>query len=106
MAKETDCHRILATRETLKSLFADLEKQLFETDSTYNLVVDEIPTFTAVYPYLGRETLNDPFEPYPTGPRPSLDDTNIFLHSSGSTGLPKSIKQTFRMMSEWAACRE
>lgn len=106
LVKESSCHRVLATRETLKSLVTDVEAQLAAENPTYELCFEEMPALNTVYPRLGKESLEHPFESYPTGPRPSLDDINIYLHSSGSTGLPKSIKQTFRIMTQWAACRE
>lgn len=106
MVKETSCHRMIATQETLKSLVLDVQEQLLTEGSNYQLSFEEMPAFPTVYPRLGKERMEDPFEPYPAGPRPSLDDINVYLHSSGSTGLPKSIKQTFRIMIEWARCRE
>jgi acyl-CoA synthetase (AMP-forming)/AMP-acid ligase II len=35
-----------------------------------------------------------------------LDDVLLYLHSSGSTGLPKSIPTTFRSVVHWAGQRE
>jgi acyl-coenzyme A synthetase/AMP-(fatty) acid ligase len=30
----------------------------------------------------------------------------IYLHSSGSTGFPKTIRQTFKSMVHWASFRK
>ncbi|KAJ7625826.1 putative nonribosomal peptide synthetase, partial [Roridomyces roridus] len=62
-------------------------------------------SFEQIYPHLGHETFRDEFVPYPgpSGVHTSLDDVAIYLHSSGSTGLPKPIPQTHRILIQWAA---
>jgi acyl-coenzyme A synthetase/AMP-(fatty) acid ligase len=69
------------------------------------LSIEEVPLLHEIYPKLGHEKEEDPFEPYPPGPRPSLDDICIYIHSSGSTSLPKSIPQKFRTLIHWASMR-
>lgn len=76
----------------MQSLLDGVKAQLESGTETYPLVVDEAPTLPAIYPRLGVETASDPFIPFsPYSKRPLLTDVAIYLHSSGSTGLPKAI---------------
>ncbi|KAF9527250.1 putative aminoadipate reductase [Crepidotus variabilis] len=103
LMKESSAHRLLTTRETLKSLVNDIEQQISVTDPEYKISVEEMPSLNILYPKLGCETIEDAFTPYPAGPRLSLNDTLLYLHSSGSTGLPKSIRHSFLAMIHWAS---
>ena len=105
LLKETSCHRLLATRTTLKPLIDEIQDKLARGDPNYIVSIEEVPPLHEIYPKLGRENEQDPFEPYPSGPRPPLDDVLIYLHSSGSTGLPKSIPQKFRSILSWSFFR-
>lgn len=102
MMKDTSCHRLLTTQHTLSSLVNDIQNQLALSDPDYGLHIDEVPQMSAVFPKLGEERLNDPFEAYPDIERPPLTDVILYLHSSGSTGLPKTVPQTFKSMVDWA----
>ncbi|KAJ7827451.1 hypothetical protein B0H13DRAFT_2241007 [Mycena leptocephala] len=81
LLRTTSCHRVISTCITLEPL--------------------EGLSLLEVYPNLGVEMPNCPFEPYraPTN-FPALDDVCLYLHSSGSTGLPKAIPQTHRALIE------
>ncbi|CAA7265482.1 unnamed protein product [Cyclocybe aegerita] len=102
LVKETSCHRLVATRATLRPLMEDLEKEL-AADPLYALSIEEVPPLFDIFPKLGQEKEEDPFTPYPTAQRPSLKEIAMYLHSSGSTGLPKTIAQTFRAIVHWAS---
>lgn len=66
------------------------------------LTIDEIPALSYAFPKLGRECETDPFVPYPSpASRPDLDSPAIYLHSSGSTGFPKSIPFSHRIQIKW-----
>ena len=106
LLKETSCHRLLMTTTTLKPLFTKIREELVATDPDFALSIEEVPPLHDIYPKLGHEKEQDFFEPYPTGPRPSLDDIGTYLHSSGSTGLPKSIPQKHRTLIDWARFRK
>lgn len=55
-----------------------------------------------IYPKLGDETADDPFNPYPNSQnRVSSSDIALFLHSSGSTGFPKVMPLTQLGLLEW-----
>lgn len=106
LMKDTSCHRLLTTRHTLQSLIDDIQAQVALSDPNYALQVDEVPAISTIFPELGNEKVEDPFQEYPSGTCPSLDDVLLYLHSSGSTGLPKTIPHTFKSMVDWASLRE
>ncbi|KAJ7455824.1 hypothetical protein FB451DRAFT_1354034 [Mycena latifolia] len=104
LLRKTSCHRLIATRTTLQSLLAGLQHELVQVEPNFPLSVEEVPSLAQIYPNLGCETPDCAFELYPSEPnRPSLDDICIYLHSSGSTGLPKPIAQTHRTLMQWAS---
>ncbi|KAF7341008.1 Acetyl-CoA synthetase-like protein [Mycena sanguinolenta] len=92
LLKNTGSHCVLTTMGS---------RRLVETVATdnagYDLLMKDIPLLGQIYPYLGHETIEHPFVPYPS-PTTSIssDDVTLYLHSSGSTGLPKPIPQTHR----------
>jgi acyl-coenzyme A synthetase/AMP-(fatty) acid ligase len=107
MLKEVDCHKLLTTRETLKSLVSEIKADLARDSPGFELEVLEMPPVLEIYPKLGKETAQDPFEPYPKpAVRPDANDAVLYLHSSGSTGFPKSIKETYKILAQWASFRK
>ena len=77
------------------------------SDPEFKLTIEEMPSLNEVYPKLGRERVDDPFKPYPQPTtRPPMTDIVLYLHSSGSTGLPKAIPQTHQTLAQWAAFRK
>ncbi|KAJ8509096.1 hypothetical protein ONZ45_g8704 [Pleurotus djamor] len=103
LLKATNCHRIIATKVTLKALIEGVQSQLDQDKSTFSLTVDEVPSLESVFPKLGYETANDEFSPYPDYPvKPSLSSLALYLHSSGSTGFPKPIPLTQTSIVHWA----
>jgi len=105
LLKETSCHRLLMTRTTLKPLLDQIQSELASSDPDFTLSIEEIPPLLEIYPKLGHENDQDPFELYPAGPRPSVDDICAYVHSSGSTGLPKTIPQSYRVFIHWSSFR-
>ena len=97
-------HRLVATCETLRDLIEDVKVEIFAKDPTYELSIEELPALDVIFPRLGVESKKDPFIPYPAlETRPAISDVCMFLHSSGSTGLPKTIPQTHKTLLNWAA---
>ncbi|KAJ7737565.1 putative aminoadipate reductase [Mycena metata] len=97
---DVGCHQILATPFTLAPLLKEVRELLEQ--SSYAISIEEIPTTESVFPYLGRETAPDPFVECDT----VIDDVQLssvafYLHSSGSTGLPKTIPQTQQSIIHW-----
>ncbi|KAJ6591051.1 hypothetical protein DFH09DRAFT_891898, partial [Mycena vulgaris] len=103
LLRDSSCHRIIATCITLGPLLAGIKKHIAEFDPEFVLTIEEIPSLGQIYPNLGAETSNFPFQPYSKQiSRASLDDIGLYMHSSGSTGLPKTIAQTHRALMQWS----
>jgi len=91
----------------MKSLITEIKETLTKDHPGFELVVEEMPPILEIYPKLGKEKPQDPFVEYPKpAVRPSLDSIMLYLHSSGSTGFPKSIPETFRIFCHWASFRQ
>ncbi len=105
LMKDTSCHRLLTTQHTLRSLIDDIRGQLLSANPTYALQIDEVPLLSTIFPKLGNEKSEDDFHAYPAGPRPLLSYVIFYLHSSGSTGLPKTVPQTHKAMIDWSNFR-
>ncbi|KAL1699761.1 hypothetical protein EV121DRAFT_295859 [Schizophyllum commune] len=100
LLRASDCHRVVATQQTLHALIAAVKGEL---GSEYALEVDEVPALDAVFPHLAQEKESDAFEPYPeSSVEPKSDDMLLYLHSSGSTGFPKAIPHTRASMAGWS----
>ncbi|KAG6878934.1 putative NRPS-like protein biosynthetic cluster [Termitomyces sp. T32_za158] len=98
---KTSCHRLITTSATLSSLLDGVKTELA---ADFDLSIEEIPMLYQIYPRLGNETVDDPFERYPPPlMRPHMSDVALYLHSSGSTGFPKAIPQTYLILAHWAA---
>ncbi|KZT19320.1 acetyl-CoA synthetase-like protein [Neolentinus lepideus HHB14362 ss-1] len=102
MLSKTGCHRLLTTKAFLKPFLDSCEAEF--AAKGYGLEITEIPAFTDVFPLLGKETSDDPFEPFELKDwNPGFDDPALYLHSSGSTGFPKPITQTHRTVLHWCS---
>lgn len=98
MMKKIDCSRIL----TLYHVHQILIDGVREQDPGFAFTVDEIPIISYAFPKLGCEVEVDPFEPYPqAASRPEPDVLSIYLHSSGTTGFPKPIPQSYKVQIHW-----
>ncbi|EGN94883.1 hypothetical protein SERLA73DRAFT_162904 [Serpula lacrymans var. lacrymans S7.3] len=81
-------------------LLNDVKSEL----GSFDLAVQDVPCLAHIYPKLGLETIDDHFEPFPARPsRPSASEVMMYLHSSGSTGFPKAIPQTYQTVIHWCA---
>ncbi|KAJ6617577.1 putative aminoadipate reductase [Mycena sp. CBHHK59/15] len=107
LLRKTSCHRLIATCVTLQPLLIELEQEIARLDPDFVLDIEEIPSLLQIYPNLGAETSDCPFESYAASTsHPSFDDTCLYLHSSGSTGFPKCIPATHRVLMQWDAITE
>ncbi|KAF7378113.1 Acetyl-CoA synthetase-like protein [Mycena sanguinolenta] len=92
LLKNTGSHRVLTTigsRRLVETVASD--------NAGYELSIEDIPLLGQIYPHLGHETPKHPFVPYSSPTTSiSLDNVALYLHSSGSTGLPKPIPQAHR----------
>ncbi|KAJ7153945.1 hypothetical protein C8R43DRAFT_1096467 [Mycena crocata] len=100
---KTGCHRVVATCTTLKPLLAGVEQGTAQADPNFHLNIEKVPSLNEIYPNIGGETEASAFESYGEYTPPSFDDICIYLHSSGSTGMPKAIPQTHRALMQWAS---
>lgn len=100
LMKSTNSHRIVA-HDAPRALLANTVA-LAEKDS-YRIDIIQCPTLPEIYPALVKPGVAPPtITPYPARSRPHApDDIVYYLHSSGSTGLPKPIPQTERRSLEW-----
>jgi acyl-coenzyme A synthetase/AMP-(fatty) acid ligase len=101
MVQKTSCHRILVSSSTLPdALLSNIRRELPEG---FLLDVMETPPFFSIYPFLGTEKETDQFEAfYSCSNQRSMDDIALYLHSSGSTGFPKPIPETFKCIKSFA----
>ncbi|KAJ7625734.1 putative aminoadipate reductase [Roridomyces roridus] len=100
----TKSHRLLITKASLGPLTDAISADLADLSVPYDLSVEEIPLLGQIYPHLGDESPSDVFIPYPSpATRTPLDTVAMYLHSSGSTGFPKSIPETHRTILHYAA---
>ncbi|KAL1679196.1 hypothetical protein EV122DRAFT_277408 [Schizophyllum commune] len=100
LMRASNCHRLVATQQTLQTLISGVEKEL---GARHALKIDEMPALNLIYPRLAEEKATDAFEPYPealTPPKP--EDMELYLHSSGSTGFPKAIGHTYASLAGWS----
>ncbi|KAJ7045269.1 hypothetical protein C8F04DRAFT_1344072 [Mycena alexandri] len=104
LLNNTSSHRVLTTKGSLSKTMDALSTDLATKNPPYQLSMEEIPLLGQIYPHLGHETTEHPFVPYP-GPttRTALDEVALYVHSSGSTGFPKSIPATHRTLIQYAA---
>ncbi|KAF9070460.1 hypothetical protein BDP27DRAFT_612166 [Rhodocollybia butyracea] len=103
--KKSGAHRLLGTQSTLGELFQNIQAELAsykDNGKPYELVIEEIPSLTDLFPKLGVETAKDPFKPYPypSSSYPGPEDIAAILHSSGSTGFPKPIPLNYRFLNK------
>ena len=103
---KSSCHRLLTTRTTLKDLLDRVKAEFEATNPSYELFIEEIPSLHDIFPKLGVETEDDPFTPFKTNRKPKLDEIAMYLHSSGSTGIPKAMPQTHQTLLDWTSICE
>ncbi|KAE9385222.1 acetyl-CoA synthetase-like protein [Gymnopus androsaceus JB14] len=103
LIRKTSAHRIIMTQTTLQGVIDGLKAELETFNPTYVLSIEEAPTLHDAYPHLGKETTEDPFAPISATFSPKDSDKGIYLHSSGSTGLPKPILLTHQILKDDAA---
>ncbi|KAH8088908.1 putative aminoadipate reductase [Cristinia sonorae] len=101
LLEKTNCHRIVS-QASLQPLVKAITAIL--TEKNFPLQVNELPHINDVFPSLsqqhGEKAKNVERYPTPSAPhRP--DDIVIYLHSSGSTGFPKAIPLTQRILTLW-----
>lgn len=106
LLKKTSCHYILATGTSLKPLLDSIEKDFATNDPDFGLTIAEVPVLGQVYPELSNDPAShEPDAPFPDH-KPALSDVGTYLHSSGSTGLPKAVPRTHREIMNFVKSRK
>ncbi|KIK57240.1 hypothetical protein GYMLUDRAFT_229544 [Collybiopsis luxurians FD-317 M1] len=106
LLKKTSAKKLVITETTLSNALRGLRAELKAADPSYKVDpsrIIEAPSLQEIYPKLGRETASDPFTPIPPVPTPEDHAMAVYLHSSGSTGLPKPIGFTHKILKDDAA---
>lgn len=99
MLEATSCHRIISQPD-LAPLVSGVKAQLDEKQ--YELKVDDLPSLTQIFPDIHDGGCVAPCIPYPRSSKPhDMEDIVLYLHSSGSTGLPRAIPQRHINILHW-----
>ncbi|KAG2076580.1 putative aminoadipate reductase [Suillus decipiens] len=103
MMQKTGCRRLITTKHSLTSLIDGVKASFVSgATETRQLQVDEIPALKDLYPELVIGTPNGDIVSYSSlGSPPSDNDVLFYLHSSGSTGLPKPIPISNLTAAHW-----
>ena len=98
MLEATSCTRVLGQPTTLP-LIQGVQSAL--VSKGVNLRMDNLPSMELIYPTLC-DLPDGEVNVYPPSLQPvNLDDPAMFIHSSGSTGLPKSVPLSHRRILEY-----
>lgn len=103
LLQTTSCTRIVTTpalRFFITKLLAALTSS--HPDSARKLQVNHAPGVREVYPFLGMESVDSPFTPFTMDINATTpEEVYMYMHSSGSTGWPKSIAHSRRALAGW-----
>ncbi|KAI0802060.1 hypothetical protein BC629DRAFT_1496418 [Irpex lacteus] len=100
--KQTSAHRVI-TQDPFLFVLKDVQTQLGAEG--FNLAIEDFIPIEQAFPALkiGDVATQLVEGTYPKAERePSADDTIMYIHSSGSTGFPKSVKLTGRILLQWS----
>ncbi|KZT27278.1 acetyl-CoA synthetase-like protein, partial [Neolentinus lepideus HHB14362 ss-1] len=101
MLRTTSCHHLIVTSNTLAGLVTGIMAEASSQD--YRIQIDELPCLYDIFPHFGYETAGDDFVSYPALNKCGPDEIITYIHSSGSTGFPKSIPHTNKSLMGWYA---
>lgn len=101
LIRKADCHQILATCTKLKSILNRTRQEICKIEPGYNLTIGEMPTISQLFPELCTSGESNGLIESTQGTKPDLDEIALYLHTSGSTGLPKAIPKTHRELVEF-----
>ena len=104
MLKNISCKKMIYN-PSVSTISSIVQAQMQENGSLIDLIL--LPDLYSIFPSLNTSREDGELFPYPydfslSGP----DEVVLYLHSSGSTGSPKSIPQTHRTVLQWANARE
>lgn len=104
LLSKTSCHHLIRTMDSATDRIVNEVYRTMDGSHPINLI--PVPLIEKLFPHLGHETVDDPFEPYPAVKYHSQDKTLMYCHSSGSTGFPKPIPLTQRYIFQLMNLRE
>ena len=102
---KSSCSLVL-TQSSLKHLLATAKGSSATTSTAIRIL--DLPDLREIYPQFGTEKHTVKFEAEDTPSSTTTwsdNDTALYLHSAGSTGLPKAIRITRRMVVHWINSR-
>jgi acyl-coenzyme A synthetase/AMP-(fatty) acid ligase len=108
----TNSHRLVISKSALADLVKGIQEELQSQHPGYEVEMVDFPTLKDLYPSLGGGDATDENESdayTPNGASPTEVgklEGGVYLHSSGSTGLPKPIRLTNKVISSYARMRE
>ena len=103
LLEKTGCRRIIA-EAAFSPTISVLTEQL--AASGIKLHVDTLPMLHSVFPQFGEVSDPLPVTPFPHSSEVhSMSDIVLYLHSSGSTGLPKPIALKEIQTLQWCLSR-
>ncbi|KIP12189.1 hypothetical protein PHLGIDRAFT_371020 [Phlebiopsis gigantea 11061_1 CR5-6] len=98
MLEATSCTRIMGQGSTSSLVY---HAQAEMAAKGVDVRVDSLPGLENAFPAFCGQPKTE-LQPYPPAPAPvNMDDPSMYMHSSGSTGFPKSIHFTYRRVLEW-----
>ena len=103
MLQKTHCHRLVASKFT-DPLSTGVQKALVAKG--YILDLMRLPSIRSIFPGLYSTPPDVTYDATPYPAHVALqkpDDVVLIIHSSGSTGIPKPIPQTHKILLQW--CR-
>lgn len=103
MLEVTSCRHIVVNAPT-SALAAEVTARF--ASAGIDIRTTEMPALTDAFPNIHTRDATSEWAPYPPRPtRPDPEGTCLYLHSSGSTGLPKSIALTHTVVYQWFESR-
>lgn len=104
LLEKTSCHHII-TQPAFSSLVDSIKSELDR--KKYELLIEQIPSLGQVFPGISGAVEVPPVEPFPLASKnPDPEDIVVYLHSSGSTGLPKHVPQRQKTLLQWCSSCE
>ncbi|CAL1703601.1 unnamed protein product [Somion occarium] len=101
MLENSSCHRVI-TQPFLVPLVSAVQAQL--AAKNFTLKIDDLPDVHSIFPTIrpnAPAAVDVPAYP-PSDRKPEPNDVLLYLHSSGSTGHPRPVPQTQKIMLQWA----
>jgi acyl-coenzyme A synthetase/AMP-(fatty) acid ligase len=103
MLGDVDCSQMITTQAGLETTGINAASKIMSSEGRA-LKILPAPCLPELFPLLASETSNDPFRLFrSTTKEHELSDVAFYLHSSGSSGLPKTIPQTEQSILDWCS---